>query len=75
MSLRPNRIRSSKCPESAGLLVFVYCLERKGMNMNTVCDLEVQCHCLQAEVIYDLFHVVARLGKGLWGGRAVYGGC
>lgn len=41
MSLRPNRIHFSKSPESAGLLVFVYCLERKGVDMNTVFDLEV----------------------------------
>ena len=29
------------------------------MDMNTAFDLEVKQHCPQAEVVYDLFHVVA----------------
>lgn len=29
------------------------------MDMNTAFDLEVQRHCLRAEVVYDLFHVVS----------------
>jgi len=33
------------------------------MDMNTAFDLEVQQHCPQAEVVYDLFHVVARFGR------------
>ena len=28
------------------------------MDMNTAFDLEVRKHCPQAEVVYDLFHVV-----------------
>ena len=31
--------------------------------MNTAFDLEVRKHCPQAEVVYDLFHVVARFGR------------
>ncbi|MFP5390274.1 MAG: ISL3 family transposase, partial [Gammaproteobacteria bacterium] len=31
--------------------------------MNTAFDLEVRQHCPNAEVVYDLFHVVARFGR------------
>lgn len=31
--------------------------------MNTAFDLEVKQHCPRAEVMYDLFHVVARYGR------------
>jgi transposase len=33
------------------------------MDMNSTHDLEVQAHCPQAEVVYDLFHVVAKYGR------------
>lgn len=33
------------------------------MNMNTAFDLEVKQHCLGAELVYDLSHVVARDGR------------
>jgi transposase len=33
------------------------------MDMNTAFDLEVRKHCSNAEVVYDLFHVVARFGR------------
>lgn len=33
------------------------------MDMNTAMDLEVQKHCPNARVIYDLFHVVAKFGR------------
>lgn len=33
------------------------------MDMNTALDLEVRHHCPQAEVIYDLFHVLAKYGR------------
>lgn len=33
------------------------------MDMNTAYDLEVRAHCPQAEVVYDLFHVVAKYGR------------
>lgn len=33
------------------------------MDMNSAYDLEVKAHCPQAEVIYDLFHVVAKYGR------------
>jgi transposase len=38
-------------------------IEAVAMDMNTALDLEVQKHCPQAEVIYDLFHVVAKFGR------------
>ena len=33
------------------------------MDMNTAFDLEVQMHCPNAEIVYDLFHVVAKYGR------------
>lgn len=33
------------------------------MDMNTAFDLEVRAHCPNAEVVYDLFHVVAKYGR------------
>lgn len=33
------------------------------MDMNMALDLEVREQCPQAEVVYDLFHVVAKLGR------------
>ncbi len=38
-------------------------IEAVAMDMNTAFDLEVQAHCPRAEVVYDLFHVVARFGR------------
>ncbi|MBA6129948.1 ISL3 family transposase [Pseudomonas juntendi] len=38
-------------------------IEAVAMDMNTAFDLEVKKHCPQAEVVYDLFHVVARYGR------------
>lgn len=38
-------------------------IEAVAMDMNTAFDLEVHRHCPQAEVVYDLFHVVARFGR------------
>jgi len=38
-------------------------IEAVAMDMNMAFDLEVQQHCPQAEVVYDLFHVVAPLGR------------
>ncbi|QTE88380.1 ISL3 family transposase [Shewanella algae] len=42
-----------------------YCqqIEAVAMDMNTAFDLEVQMHCPQAKVVYDLFHVVAKYGR------------
>ncbi len=42
-----------------------YCqqIEAVAMDMNTTFDLEVQKHCPQAKVVYDLFHVVAKYGR------------
>ena len=33
------------------------------MDMNSAMDLEVQQHCPNARVVYDLFHVVAKFGR------------
>lgn len=38
-------------------------IEAVAMDMNTALDLEVQRHCPQAEVVYDLFHVIAKFGR------------
>ena len=38
-------------------------IEAVAMDMNTAFDLEVHKHCPHAEVVYDLFHVVARFGR------------
>ena len=38
-------------------------IEAVAMDMNTAFDLEVRQHCPHAEVVYDLFHVVARFGR------------
>lgn len=42
-----------------------YCVNIKAvaMDQNTAYDLEVKQHCPNAEVIYDLFHVVAKYGR------------
>jgi len=34
-----------------------------GMDMSHAFRAEVQMHCPQAEIVYDLFHVVAKYGK------------
>lgn len=33
------------------------------MDMKTTFDLEVQEHCPNARIVYDLFHVVAKFGR------------
>jgi transposase len=38
-------------------------IEAVAMDMNTAMDLEVQTHCPNARVVYDLFHVVAKFGR------------
>lgn len=38
-------------------------IEAVDMDMNTAFDMEVRQHCPQAEVVYDLFHVVACFGR------------
>ena len=38
-------------------------IEAVAMDMNTAMDLEVQAHCPNARVVYDLFHVVAKCGR------------
>ena len=38
-------------------------IEAVAMDMNTAFDLEVQQHCPNARVVYDLFHVIAKYGR------------
>jgi len=38
-------------------------LRAVAMDMNAAYELEVQHHCPQAEIVYDLFHVVAKYGR------------
>lgn len=38
-------------------------IEAVAMDMNTAFDLEVQQHCANARVVYDLFHVIAKYGR------------
>jgi transposase len=38
-------------------------IEAVAMDMNSAFDLEVRAQCPKAEVVYDLFHVVAKFGR------------
>lgn len=38
-------------------------IEAVAMDQNTAFDLEVKKHCPNAEVVYDLFHVIAKYGR------------
>lgn len=38
-------------------------LQAVAMDMNAGFELEVRLHCPQAEIVYDLFHVVAKYGR------------
>jgi len=38
-------------------------IEAVAMDMNTAFDLEVQMHCPNASIVYDLFHVIAKYGR------------
>jgi transposase len=38
-------------------------IQAVAMDMNSAFDLEVKAHCPNAEVVYDLFHVVAKYGR------------
>jgi transposase len=38
-------------------------IQAVAMDMNTAFDLEVQKHCANASVVYDLFHVIAKYGR------------
>lgn len=38
-------------------------IEAVAMDQNSAFDLEVKAHCPNAEVVYDLFHVVAKYGR------------
>lgn len=30
------------------------------IDMTTACELEIRAHCPQAEIVYDLFHLIAK---------------
>ncbi|MBG6220171.1 MULTISPECIES: transposase [unclassified Janthinobacterium] len=38
-------------------------IEAAAMDMNTAMELDVRAQCLNAEAVYDLFHVAARFGR------------
>jgi len=38
-------------------------IEAVAMDQNSAFDLEVKAHCPDAEVVYDLFHVIAKYGR------------
>jgi transposase len=38
-------------------------LQAVAMDMNTAYELEVRLHCPQAQIVFDLFHVVAKYGR------------
>jgi len=38
-------------------------IQAVAMDMNTAYDLEVRQHCPNAQVVYDLFHVIAKYGR------------
>ncbi len=38
-------------------------LEAVAMDMNATYELEVRAHCPQAQIVYDLFHVLAKYGR------------
>lgn len=54
-AIRPffNWLGAERCAE----------VQAVAMDMNTAFDLEVQQHCPNARVIYDLFHVIAKFGR------------
>ena len=39
------------------------CIKAVAMDMNPAYEQEVRCRCPQAEIVYDLFHVVAKYGR------------
>lgn len=38
-------------------------IQAVAIDMTTAYELEIQAHCPQAEIVYDLFHVVAKYGR------------
>jgi transposase len=38
-------------------------IEAAVMDMNAGYELEVRCHCPQADIVFDLFHVIAKYGR------------
>lgn len=58
-----GRTRESIRPFFEKLGEHCHQIEAVAMDQNTAFDLEVKHHCPQAEVVYDLFHVVAKYGR------------
>lgn len=58
-----GRSRQTLCPFFEQLGRYCEQIEAVAMDMNTAFDLEVQAHCPKAEVVYDLFHVIAKYGR------------
>src|SRR5690606_39093720 len=58
-------VRERKSGRFFELLGPVRCAQVRAvaMDMNSAYDLEVRAHCPNAEVVYDLFHVVAKYGR------------
>ncbi|MEE4189998.1 MAG: ISL3 family transposase [Halieaceae bacterium] len=59
----PGRSRESVRPFFLWLGEHCQHIEAVAMDQNTAMDLEVQAHCPNARVVYDLFHVVAKYGR------------
>lgn len=58
-----GRSRESLQPFFEELGEHAACIEAVAMDQNSAFDLEFKLHCPKAEVVYDLFHVVARYGR------------
>jgi len=58
-----GRTRAAIRPFFSELGKFCKQIEAVAMDQNTAFDLEVKQHCQHAEVVYDLFHVVAKYGR------------
>lgn len=58
-----GRTRESIRPFFEKLGPYCHQIEAVAMDQNTAFDLEVKKHCSRAEVVYDLFHVVAKYGR------------
>lgn len=59
----PGRSRKALRPFFQELGEHAGSIKAVAMDQNSAFDLEVKMHCPQAEVVYDLFHVVARYGR------------
>lgn len=58
-----GRTREAIRPFFEGLGEHCKQIEAVAMDQNSAFDLEVKAHCPNAEVVYDLFHVIAKYGR------------